>query len=138
MLVASSMSNFIFVGARSGVTLVPSRYSTRTVSSVAPASASAAQMIASASSPIRWSVDVTSTNMSLVLVSTLVTLPLIMGGNERTVPAESLSTGYAEAFFEYLPVLDPGLGLGEDLLDAHLPVRPQRDELEASAARPRR
>src|SRR5438105_304641 len=87
--------NRIFLGDISGVILflIFLGYSTPTDSILAPMSASVATITARTSSPASASVEVTSMKRFLVLVSTLVSTPLIIGGKERTTPFESLRMG---------------------------------------------
>ena len=88
----------IFRGDISGVIfLLFFGYSTLTDSIPARMSARAATIMARTSSPASASVEVTSMNRFLVLVSTFVSTPLIMGGKERTTPFESLRMGYVSA-----------------------------------------
>ena len=80
-------------GERSGVASLDEKYFISTVWSDAPASASVVAMIARTSEPTLLSVEVTSMKRFLVDVETFVSLPLMIGGKERTVFFESLRIG---------------------------------------------
>ena len=80
-------------GERSGVASLDETYFISTVWSDAPASASVVAMIARISAPTLLSVEVTSMKRFFVDVETLVSLPLMIGGKERTIFFESLRIG---------------------------------------------
>src|SRR5947209_3944991 len=103
----SGRSRGMLEGDRSGVASLDEKYFISTVWSDAPASASVVAMIARTSAPSFLSVEVTSMKRFLVDAETFVSLPLMIGGKERTVFFESLRIGYNRESGRTLEYLRP-------------------------------
>ena len=87
------LSTLCSIGLPIRVHSLPSHVFTLTDSILPPSTDSCKQISISADSQARMSRPVTSMNMSLVLVVTVVWSPLIIGGNERTASLESKIIG---------------------------------------------